>query len=122
MTAEYITKWIYLSISLFSDTVSFIVNTALNIFLNKAFSTFQGYVFKMDSQKNIAELKHLKHFNSLDSSWQIAFQRSHANFHSCQRFITMPVSLLVLIFDILINEKWWNFAKHRLFLLVMMDI
>lgn len=40
-------------ISLFSDVISFVVNTVLNIFLNKAFFIFHGYVFRMDSQKTI---------------------------------------------------------------------
>lgn len=32
MTVEYTTIWIYFMISLFSNTISFIVNTVLNIF------------------------------------------------------------------------------------------
>lgn len=54
-------------IPLFSDIISFVVNTMLNIFLNKAFFIFQGYVFRMDSQKTIIGLKHLEHFESLDT-------------------------------------------------------
>lgn len=82
MTAEYTTTWIYFMISLFSDTISFIVNYMPNILLNKAFSVFQGYTFRVDSQKNTTGLEPLTQFKSFDTCWQITSQRSHASFYS----------------------------------------
>ena len=36
----FVTAWIYLTVPLISDIISIIVNTGLNIFLNKAFPSF----------------------------------------------------------------------------------